>query len=707
MAGSETSLAFNVLAKDKATGVLSKVGGAAKAMGLAAAAGVLVLAKQSVNAARDLNETQSKVGVLFGKSAGDIAKFAETAAVRMGQSKQAVLDGASTFAVYGKGAGMAGKELVGFSTGLTSLASDMASFSNTSPEEAIQAIGAAMRGESDPIEKYGVLLNETVLKSRALKMGIISTTTDALTPQQRVLAVQAELMHQTKDAQGDFARTSGGLANQQRILTAQWANMQSTIGQALLPVVLSFTKVLTGQVMPALMQLWAQHGPAVTAFLQNAAASFGTWAGQLKGLDLKAVAGDAKSMFAELGPALDGIKDSGPAFADTIRVGGTVMSFAAEHADLLAKALPYLAVGYGVVKVAQLGANAAAAVSPALRIAEVLANRRLAASNAQLTAAMTAQTAATRGAAVASGVSTVATTAGDAAQKRSIISTIAARTATIASSVATKAAAAAQWLFNAAMAANPIGLIVIAIVALVAGFIWAYKNIDWFRKGVDAIFRAVVSYVKFSVNLWLTIFRTWWAVFSGFWTAVGSFIVGAAKKWWAGVNAVWRGIVAGATWLKNQVTGRVNLLVSLFTGLPGRISRATRGLFNGLTSAFRSAVNWIIGRWNGLSFTIGGGSFMGMDVPSVTLGTPNVPYLGLGGTLTRGGLVRVGDRGPENLFLPAGAQVQPLSAAARGAGGGVIRLVIDLLGADEELKRRIRKMVRVEGGNVQIVFGTG
>lgn len=700
----DTSLLFNVLAKDKASGVLSKVGGAAKAMGVAAAAGIFLLGKQSVDAARDLNETQSKVGVLFGKSAADITRFADTAAVKMGQSKQAVLDGASTFAVYGKGAGLAGKNLVGFSTGLTSLASDMASFSNTSPEEAIQAIGAAMRGESDPIEKYGVLLNENVIKNRALKEGIISTTKDALTPQQRVLAVQAELFAQTKDAQGDFARTSSGLANQQRILTAQWANMKTTIGQALLPVVTQFTTVLTSQVMPAMMQLWSVHGPAITAFLKQGADSFGVWAGQLQGMDWKGMFGDAKQAIGDLGPALAEVKNNGPAFADTLKVGGEVVGFLAEHSDLLAKALPYLAAGFLVVKAAQVAANVVAAVSVPLRIAEMMAQRRLAASNAQLTAAIVTQTSAARGAAASSALSTAATTAGDVAQKRSIISTIAAKAATIATSVATKAAAAAQWLFNAAMAANPIGLIVIAVIALVAGLIWAYKNVDWFRNAVNAVWKAIVGYVQWAVGMWMTIFRTWWAVFSGFWTAIGSFVVAGAKRWWSGVTGAFRLIVSAAGWLKDQVTGRVSAMVGLFTSLPGRISRATSGMFNGIRAAFRSAINWIVGKWNGLSFTIGGGSFMGMSVPSASFGTPNLPYLAKGGNILQGGSVVVGDAGPEILTLPSGATVTPLSRG--GGAGGLVRVVIDLLGADADLKRRIQNMVRVDGqGDVQLTFG--
>jgi hypothetical protein len=131
---------------------------------------------------------------------------------------------------------LAVKDLAGFSNDFTALASDLASFNNTTPEQAVQAIGAALRGESEPLRQYGVLLNDAALKAAALELGIYDGS-GALTDQQKILAAQKVIFEQTTDAQGDFARTSDGLANSQRTLTAQMDNLQVSIGQALLPVV--------------------------------------------------------------------------------------------------------------------------------------------------------------------------------------------------------------------------------------------------------------------------------------------------------------------------------------------------------------------------------------------------------------------------------------------------------------------------------------
>lgn len=205
---------------------------------------VLRFTKATIDAASNIQETTSKVGELFGASQREVLEWSKTTAQSIGQSQQQALDAASTFAIFGKSAGLSGDSLVKFSTDFTSLASDLASFNNTSPEEAIQAIGAALRGEAEPIRRYGVLLDEASIKQSAMRLGIIKTTKEALTPQQKVLAVQAEIYRQTTAAQGDFARTSDGLANQQRILSAEFANLQVIIGDNLLPIVLKMTTAL-------------------------------------------------------------------------------------------------------------------------------------------------------------------------------------------------------------------------------------------------------------------------------------------------------------------------------------------------------------------------------------------------------------------------------------------------------------------------------
>jgi phage-related protein len=233
---------------DKNSKVLGALGGAAKIAGVAAlgaAVGFGAFALKGVEAASDLGEAVSKANVIFGKDgAKEIEAWAGTAAKTLGQSKQQAIDAAATFAIFGKSAGLTGQNLTGFSTKLGGLASDLASFNNTSTDEAITAIGAALRGESEPIRKYGVLLDDATLKAEYFAI-TGKKVTGTLTPQQKVLAAQSSIMKQTADAQGDFARTSDGLANSQKTLESTFANLKTEVGQGLLPVMTSIAQTLT------------------------------------------------------------------------------------------------------------------------------------------------------------------------------------------------------------------------------------------------------------------------------------------------------------------------------------------------------------------------------------------------------------------------------------------------------------------------------
>lgn len=200
-------------------------------------------AYDAIQSASDMGETLSKVGVIFGDTAGDIEAWADTAADRLGQTKQQALDAASTFALFGSTAGKTGTDLSGFAMEMTELATDMASFHNTSPQDAIDALGAALRGEMEPIRRYNVILDDAALKQSAMAKGIITNTKEALTPQQKVLAAHAAIMERTTIVQGDMNRTIDSTSNVQKRLTASIGEVQRELGEALLP---AFHEVISG-----------------------------------------------------------------------------------------------------------------------------------------------------------------------------------------------------------------------------------------------------------------------------------------------------------------------------------------------------------------------------------------------------------------------------------------------------------------------------
>lgn len=218
------------------SGILGGLGGLGAAVGgIIAGIGVTNLIKDTISSASQLQDTVAAAGTVFGKEAEALNKWAAGASKAFGASQQQALDAALTFGTFGKAAGLSGQELATFSTDLSQLAGDMASFRGTSTEQAIQAVGAALRGEAEPIRAYGVLLDDATLKQTAMEMGIYDGN-GALTQQQKVLAAQAAIFKQTSDAQGDYARTSDSAANSQKTFLMEIENLKAGIGTELLPI---------------------------------------------------------------------------------------------------------------------------------------------------------------------------------------------------------------------------------------------------------------------------------------------------------------------------------------------------------------------------------------------------------------------------------------------------------------------------------------
>ena len=211
-----SSLMSDKLARTMRMGV-GAIGGLGAAFG-----GLVALTKPMVDSASDIGESLSKNEVLFGRSADKVASWSESTSRSFGISRREALESVGQFGALTHAMGMTGEEGSEMSVRMVELAADMASFNNASPAETLIAIQAGLRGEQEPLRRFGVLLDQATLKQRALSEGIITTTKGALTPQQKALAAYSEILAQTEVQQGDFERTSDGLANKQRILSAVW-----------------------------------------------------------------------------------------------------------------------------------------------------------------------------------------------------------------------------------------------------------------------------------------------------------------------------------------------------------------------------------------------------------------------------------------------------------------------------------------------------
>jgi len=190
--------------------------------------------RSAIDAASNLDEQTNKVRVTFRASGEDIINWSKTTATSIGLASDQALQYAGTLGGILNASGLARRESAGLSRELVQLSSDMASFNNTSIEDALEAIRSGLVGESEPLRRFQVLLTEANVSQEALRM-TGKKSAQELTQGEKVLARYHLILQQTTDQQGDYARTSDGLANSQRTLSALWRETQILVGQALVP----------------------------------------------------------------------------------------------------------------------------------------------------------------------------------------------------------------------------------------------------------------------------------------------------------------------------------------------------------------------------------------------------------------------------------------------------------------------------------------
>ena len=224
----------------KSFGKLSAIDVAGK---LAAVLGIGALVGEmarAVKAASDLEESQNKVAVVFGESAQAIREFARSAAESLGQSEQQATEAAGTFGNLFVSMGIGQAKAADMSVSLVTLAADLASFNNIDPTVALEKLRSGLVGESEPLRTLGVNLDAAGIKAEAMRLGIAGSSGE-LTAAQKAQAAYSLILQQTQTAQGDFARTSDGLANSQRQVQAAFRDIEAEIGRNLLPAIASVT----------------------------------------------------------------------------------------------------------------------------------------------------------------------------------------------------------------------------------------------------------------------------------------------------------------------------------------------------------------------------------------------------------------------------------------------------------------------------------
>lgn len=245
--------------------------------------------------ASDLEEVQNVVDVSFGSMADEVEAFANTAVRSYGMSALTAKRMASTFMAMSNGMDIATKDGKNMSLQLTALAGDMASFYNVGQDIAQTALNSIFTGETESLKKFGIVLTETNLEAFALSQGI-KKSYQAMSQAEKVALRYNYVLNATKNAQGDFARTSGSWANQIRLLKEQWTQFLGILGSGLIKILTPMVKALN-QMLASLISI----GNAITKV-------FGGKTTNNMSTTIKDSAGSAGDLDAGLGDANESAK---------------------------------------------------------------------------------------------------------------------------------------------------------------------------------------------------------------------------------------------------------------------------------------------------------------------------------------------------------------------------------------------------------------
>ncbi len=486
---------------------------------VAATRGVLATTK----AASDLNETVNKTDVIFGKSAKGIQQWARGSATSFGLSRNEALTNASAFGDMFRQLGIGLPTTTKMSKSMVGLASDLASFSNADISQVLEAQQAAFRGEYDSLQRFIPAINAARVEQVALGQTHKKSAKD-LTAAEKAQATYTIMLHDSVRAlpalsvlAKDLGPKAGAVITRLAVSFANAIPTSEDLGLGLKALDAAF------------------HGEGITTSSDKFVGKMERlgvtgrkvvdWAKQF-GPHLAAIGTSFSKLFqgaSQAGPALQQAGGGGHVFANSLIVIGPVLDVVARNIHNIIPWLPAILAGFlafrairtvtgPLVQIGELISN----LTAPFRIVALFGQKRALQAH---TTALVENTAAMRGNAVSAELSTGATNAGVLASIRARVAVIGQAIAQKAIAVASKAWAAAQWLVNAALSANPIGIVIAAVALLVAGIVIAYKHSETFRRVVDATWRGIRAATASAVTLILRILQgllnTWLGVAGG------------------------------------------------------------------------------------------------------------------------------------------------------------------------------------------------
>lgn len=534
--------------------------------------------------------------------------------------------------------GLGEEESAKTSARLTELAGDLAAMYGGSTEQAVGAMTSALKGNTEMLDNYGISATAASLKAKALEMGI-STGTEVLNDQQKQAAMLAIIWEQTGAAQGQAAREADGASGQMRSLTTEAKNLATDLGAKLLPI-----------------------GVKVLGFI-------GKWMDKFTGLDEKTqtIILIVAACVAALGPLVT-----------IIGALVTVVGFLLSPVGLVIAAIALLVAGF--VLLYQKNEQFREVVN---RVIEVVKGALVEAFHAVVEAARTLW--------------------------EIVLPKLQEAFAWLVENMQPVIAALGDLLPVVFQRVRDGITTTIAVVQWLVDVFVAGMNFLW--PVVQFVWGMIVDQIKFAIDFVAAIIRTVTAVLSGDWSKAWQGIKDAAAAIWGGIVALisgaltglWNaikwavGVIAGAftgLWngIKDNAGNALRAVIDLLTGLPARIVNTLGAIgtaagqigstiMQAIGSGLSGAVGWVgdLGGkiWDSVKGAINRGldgirnfgvSVLGADLRPFT----GLPRLARGVASAAAGMYTVGDRGPENVYLPAGSRVTPAHESSSGGGVTII-----------------------------------
>ncbi|AWY04852.1 tape measure protein [Microbacterium phage Floof] len=562
---------------------LRKAAGPLFALAGTAAMGAFIT--NAVSKAGDLEQSVGAIETVFKGSSSQMLQWSRDAAISAGLSANEYNELGTLIGSQLKNAGTAMEDLGPKTNELITLGADLSSMFGGTSREAVEALSAALKGERDPIERYGVSLNQAAIDAKAAELGF-EKVGGTLSKEASAAATLALIMDQTADAHGNFAREADTYQGVLQRLRASWDNVSATIGQAFLPFASMAASVLLGM-MPTVQglaetfRLWGHN--ASTAFtvagggIPGLQAALGSLLGNVTGLGggFGDLVGQVMSVVSQLSPLGLVFQALLPVLPQLVNA---LLPLAAALGQALAAALP------AIIPLVNLLASALAAIIPHVAafavgaIEVVTAIVSWGAANSEWVMAIGVAAGVIAGVVVGikafQAAQLLLTAATYGSQGAMLLAGNSAKIFSVglkALSAVQKVGTAIQWAFNAAMSANPIGIVITAIAALVAGLVYFFTQTETGRviwQGfMTFLTEAWTNIVAFATTVWgalTTFFTDLWNNISSFFTSVWEGIAATVTAIWTPIaeffTALWEGV-------SNVFTTTWDAIVSFLTGV--------------------------------------------------------------------------------------------------------------------------------------------